>query len=402
MPHLTNYDQFAGRHWETGSVRNALAYQGIKAPHTNSSYTEALLMGVSGGIVFGYFFFHYEGYDPHVSLLVRNTFDPWETMLSRLGIAQEVRQTSSADKGRQNLLEALENGEAPIVWADTYSLPYNFLPEEDGMWAMMPILVYGYEEDANRVHIADRSRQPLTITMEALASARARVKKEKFRVITLSAPQPEKLATAVQKGIWDTIKLFTEKPPKGSKNNFGFAAYERWADLLTSPSKKQSWANFFPAGGGWYNGLVTAFQMGLLFGQGDSYQGERDVYAAFLEEAAAILDKPALSEAGNQFRQSGTAWRELGHVLLPDDMPLLARTRQLMIKRHELFLNNPANTAALHEVVAEQETLRQQAREDFPFSEGEVRQHQERIAEQVLRIRAIEGNAIAALQAAMQ
>ncbi|MCA9912908.1 MAG: hypothetical protein KC496_06150, partial [Anaerolineae bacterium] len=74
MPQLPNYSEFAGRHWETGSVRNALAYQGFTAPHTNQPYSEALLMGVSGGAVFGYFFFHYEGYDPHVALLTRNTF----------------------------------------------------------------------------------------------------------------------------------------------------------------------------------------------------------------------------------------------------------------------------------------------------------------------------------------
>ena len=34
MPTLTDYDQFAGTHWETGTVRNFLAYRGARAPHT--------------------------------------------------------------------------------------------------------------------------------------------------------------------------------------------------------------------------------------------------------------------------------------------------------------------------------------------------------------------------------
>ena len=52
--------QFTGRHWETGSIHNALAVQGIKAPHTGQPYSEALLLGVSGGIAFGYFTFEYK------------------------------------------------------------------------------------------------------------------------------------------------------------------------------------------------------------------------------------------------------------------------------------------------------------------------------------------------------
>jgi len=402
MPQLENYSEFAGRHWETGSVRNALTYQGITAPHTDQPYTEALLMGVSGGAAFGYFFFHYEGYDPHVALLTRNTFDPWETMLSRLGVVQEIKHTSSADKGKKNVLDALESGEAPIVWADMYSLPYNFLPHDDGMWGMMPLVVYGYDEAAGIVHIADRSECALTVDTEQFAAARARVKKDKFRVITLSAPQPEKLATAVQKGIWDTIKLYTEKPPKGAKNNFGFAAYERWAELLTKPKKKNSWAKFFPAGSHWYNGLFTAFEMGFLYGQGDRYQAERDVYANFLEEAAIILEKSELREVADKFRASGEAWNELSQILLPDDMPLLGKTRELLVKRHELFLHDPGNTEAAQKIIAEQKALRQQATDDFPFSDEEVTQHQERIAEQVMKIHDVEQEAITALQAAMQ
>ena len=55
MIKLNAYNHFAGRHWETGSVRNFYAYRGVNAPHTGQPYSEALLMGVSGGIVMGYF-----------------------------------------------------------------------------------------------------------------------------------------------------------------------------------------------------------------------------------------------------------------------------------------------------------------------------------------------------------
>jgi hypothetical protein len=51
-----------GRHWETGSVCNYFAYRGVKAPHTGQPYSEALLLGVSGGSSWG-IFFAYKGYD---------------------------------------------------------------------------------------------------------------------------------------------------------------------------------------------------------------------------------------------------------------------------------------------------------------------------------------------------
>jgi hypothetical protein len=59
-----------------------------------------------------------------------------------------------------------------------FSLPYNVLPNDAGMWQMFPLVVYGYEADA--VWLADRARVPLLITPAELAAARARVKKIKF------------------------------------------------------------------------------------------------------------------------------------------------------------------------------------------------------------------------------
>ncbi|HJS30080.1 MAG TPA: BtrH N-terminal domain-containing protein, partial [Anaerolineales bacterium] len=124
MTLLKDYKEFSGLHWETGTVRNFFAYRGYTAPHSDRPYTEAMLMGISGGAVMGYFSFAYEGYDPHVSLLTRNTFDPWDTMLQRLGVAQTVLQTNSSEKGLFNLIDTLESGIPAIVWADLFTLPY--------------------------------------------------------------------------------------------------------------------------------------------------------------------------------------------------------------------------------------------------------------------------------------
>ena len=202
MKHKIGFDKFEGRHWETGSIHNALALQGVVAPHTGRPFSEALLLGVSGGITFGYFTFEYTGYLPHLALLTRNTFDPFTTILERLGIPQDVRQTNKAKIAEKNLKESLESEFYPLVWADQFSLPYNDLGTNPAMWAMFPVLAIA--QNGEQVMVVDRSNQPLQLSMAELTQARGRVKEDRYRLITLDAPRPDKLAAAVSNGIWDS------------------------------------------------------------------------------------------------------------------------------------------------------------------------------------------------------
>jgi hypothetical protein len=310
---------FTGRHWETGSIHNALSLQGIKAPHTGEPYSEALLLGVSGGIAIGYFTFEYKGYLPHVSLLTRNTFDPFTTMLERLGIAQDVQRTNKDDIAEKNLQNLLDTGLYPLAWTDYFSMPYNDLVSDHAMWGMMPILVVA--SDGRTVTIADRSSQLLDVSMENLTQARGRVKDDKYRLMTFDAHQPTKLAAADPKGICQTIKLFTEKPPRGTRDNFGFAAYEKLAKMLVNTRNKQSWERYFAPGIRMYHALAGspvqpgAYDWVNIWGSADG--AERRLYADFLEEAVVILKKSALKEAAQKFRESHALWLEFANALLP-------------------------------------------------------------------------------------
>jgi hypothetical protein len=400
MVELKGYKHFSGRHWETGSVHNYYAYRGVKAPHTGEPYSEALLLGVSGGIVMGYFSFAYEGYDPHVAILTRNTFDPLDTLLERLGVEQEVLQTGKPERGLANLVDTLESGLPAITWVDIFSLPYFELPNEDDMYLMYPLVVYGYDESAGEVLIADRSRAPLKVTPAQLAAARARVKKDKFRVMTLGEPDPHKLGPAVSKGIWDTIKLFTEAPPRGSRHNFGFAAYERWADLLVKPKIKNSWAEVFPPGRAMIAGLTSAFYGTIQNGEGDG--AERSTYADFLDEAAPILDKPGLRDAAERFRESAEAWKALGCALLPDELQPLGKIRERMLRRRQLFLDQGGAAAdEISRINQEIRELKAEAAGSLFQSEDELSPFMENLRGQILAVRDIEVQAVQALQGAM-
>jgi hypothetical protein len=396
--------QLNGRHWETGSIHNALALQGIKAPHTGKPYSEALLLGVSGGIAFGYFTFEYKGYLPHVALLTRNTFNPFPAMLERLGIAQDVQQTNKAETAEKNLQNTLESGLYPILWADQFSLPYNCLPANEPMWGMMPILAL--ETDGKSVTVADRSSQPLHLSMAESTKARGRVKEDKYRLITLDAPQTAKLASAVHKGICQTISLFTEEPPRGGRQNFGFAAYDKLTELLVNKRNKQSWERFFAPGIRMYHALAGspvqpgAYHWINTWGSADG--ADRGLYADFLLEAAEILKRPALKEAAQKFRESHKLWLAFGDALLPDDVPLLGESKKLIQKKHDLFIEKGESVLPeIKQINTKLNDLLGQSKNDFPLSNTQAAELRANLRELLLQIQTAEQQAVDLLQRAI-
>jgi hypothetical protein len=234
-----------------------------------------------------------------------------------------------------------------------------------------------------------------------LDKARARIKKDKFRLITLSAPNEAKLQSAVTMGIWDCIKLFTENPPKGSKNNFGFAGYEHWQNMLTKSGHKASWVKILPAGRQLFTGLMSAFEFSQLFGKDESRSAERLMMADFLDEASVILNKPALKAIRPQLEKAGAAWCKLGEAMLPDDVPLMKEARDLMVKKHSLFLNKGAESLAERKAIESRLAELKAASVDFPMNDAQVEAFKGAIAAQVKTVSAIEQEVIRMMKDAM-
>lgn len=401
MPILQNYQQFQGAHWETGTVRNALEYMGVKALHTGRPYSEAMLLGISGGAVMGYFTFAYQGYDPQCRILTRNTFDPWDRLLSRMGIVQHVLRTTNSKKAVENLVNVLDEGRPAIVWADMFSLPYNVLPYDQGMWAMMPILVYGYDSTESSVWISDRSRVPLRISTSDLANARSRVKKDKYQIVVLDPPDPQKISMAVKQGLRDCIQLYVEVPPKGSRNNFGLQAYRWWIELLTRPKARMSWEKEFPPGVKMYAGLTSAYADINTFGK--EGHAERDIYAQFLDEAATILEIPDLHDAAGLFRKSAEAWDDLSLALLPEDIEQFGKTRRLFQRRHAVFMESGmAGLEEMESIDDELKAIRKDLAINFPLDAKSAEKFREQLAEKVSAIHDLEEKAVMVMVDAMK
>jgi hypothetical protein len=204
-------------------------------------------------------------------------------MLNRLGAVRNVRQTTDPKKAEKNLLDALDAGQPALVWANRMSMAYSPYDGSLGpdMYEMIPVVVYGV--DKSFVHLADQSRAALRVPVKDFTIARGRVKKEKFRMMTITVPafdtvraantggtpvRDGKLAQNVDAAIRASVRSFFTSPVKGYASNFGFAAYQRWADVLFNDKDKQSWNKIFPAGRNMFAGLTSAFERIELFGTG--------------------------------------------------------------------------------------------------------------------------------------
>ncbi len=401
MTTLPNYKHFDGIHYETGSVHNALAYQGVKMPHSKAAPSEALLLGLSGGITFGYFSFAYKGFDPHVALLTRNTFNPFETMLNRLGAVRNVRQTTDPKKAEKNLLDALESGQPALVWANRLEMKYSTYDGSLGpdMYEMIPVVVYGV--DKGSVYLADQSRAALNVSIKDFTKARARVKKEKFRMMTITVPAFDKLAQNVDAAIRASIKSFFTSPVKGYASNFGFAAYQRWADVLFNDKDKQSWNKIFPAGRNMFAGLTSAFERIELFGTGG--HASRPMFADFLEEASAILGRPALRDASKNLRAVAPAWEELCLALLPDSIAPFKEARQLLLQKRDAFHEKGAGASAeIKKIHTGLEKIRTSMEKKFPLTGEKEIAFKENLRDHILKVYDLEHKAVTALDQAIK
>ena len=401
MVKLDGYEAFGGDHWELGALRNVLDYQGVRMPHTGQAPSEALLLGICGGIVSGYFIFQYQGYPPMFNFLTVNSFDPLQNVIDRLGIETKQLRSGSADKARQNLIQALLAGKAPLVWADASSLGYGDWEWSEDNWFVVPLLVIAYDEDSEVAQCVDRAELPLEIPTATLDTARARIKKERQRLMTVEGLAAERLPEATRTAINQCIEFAVgEAPRKPMRGKFGLAAFTRWADALADERSKNGWKKQFANGSDRFSLLTWFYHYTHYMGTGG--YGARGRYADFLDEAAAILSQPDLQDAATAFRVAQQGWATLFDALFSEEFPSLHQARQWIDERERLF--RQGGVASLPErkaINAQLEQLRVAAEEALAFSEAEERAWREMMREQVLSLADQEAVAFETLQAVL-
>src|SRR5262249_22872627 len=155
---IAGYKHQASKHSETGHLRNILAHHGVVAPHTGEPFTEAMLLGLGGGLDGAYFLCGGCGDGKflvlggrRVGVSTRAEF--LETVARRLGATARVQETGGARAAVGNLTAALAAGQPTVVWVALGLVPYHLVAEGTGKGLMYTLLVHGLDEDADVAHV---------------------------------------------------------------------------------------------------------------------------------------------------------------------------------------------------------------------------------------------------------
>lgn len=349
---VTAKKHVAGRQPESATLRNVLIQRDAC---TSDLCTEEILFGLGGGIGCAYWLFDMHGGHPvyiGYRIHAKEGDTPYFTlqMTEGWGATADVRHSSSPSAATKSLVKILNDGFTPIVWVEVTKLPYMFLSGHAN--AYHQVVVYGMEGDD--VLVGDLGDSVIRMSMEELTEARNSNYAPKFRTVVISE------ATAkpqLRETLSDRIRVTCSQMLEGlGIANFGLAALNKWAQMLTNTKNKKGWPNCFPGGPPLHGAMSTVFGQIELRGYGGS--AFRGLYADFLDQAAGVLKKSALKKVAEQFRESEASWRAISDAALPDSIPLLKETREALTRR-SVLIRKPRTTAIDKELESLRDRLKQ-------------------------------------------
>lgn len=398
---LQNFQQFSGVHPETAALRNALAYAGITTPHTGQPYTEAMILGIGGGLGAGYILWEFKEHNARV--LVLGFRKEWQypvrymqRICERLNVLAEVLESGGKGAADKNLRETLAAGQPAITWVDKAHLPYFQLPDSMKGHTGEVVLVYGLEGDT--VLLADLADVPLTVPMADFVDGRNRIVSYKNRVMRLS---PDLKATVdlpsvIRAGILDCVEHLSEP-----SDSFSLPTLRKWGRLIVDSKNAKGWRKVFADRLGLYSALRSIYENVVQSGTGgDALRG---LYADFLTEAAPVTGIPALNDVAATYRTLAAQWIDLAHAALPDSVPALAETRHLLDQRHNLLMRHGnAAEADMQPLTDQLQAMSSQYNRSFPLADAEIDALFETLSAKLLALYDAEVAAIEKLRAAMQ
>ena len=345
---VKNYKQFGGTNPYTASICNVAAQIGLSAPHTDKPFSEAMMLGIGGGIGAGYMMIDYKVISAMVMIGTRHLWhsDNVEFMrriCNRIGLNPVVKETSGKKAAKSNLRRPIEEGRPALAWLDLASISYSSLPEEYRRSFYHLVVVVGLDDDEGMAYLDDRAPAPMSVSQSELTEARAAIRNYKNRIMVAEhSDGPADLRSAVEDGIRDCYKGLLNPRIK----TFGLESLTQWAKLVANPKDKRGWPKTFEDPTELYTALTWVHHWIETGGTGGG--ALRGMYADFLDEAAIVLDEPGLGGVSERYRDSSRLWSALADAALPDSIPLFRETRELSLRKRDLFQSQGA--AGLQEI----------------------------------------------------
>jgi len=389
-----------GIHPESASLKGLFDAAGLVAPHTRKPFTEAMLFGIGGGIGLSYYVFRWkEGLSTFFVSgrhLLQDNLAFLRNACRRLGIGVKVRETAGARAAERNLRAELDAGHATIAWVDLATLPYSGLPESLQRQTYHVVVVYGLDDEKGEARIGDLPVGPIVVSQRQLANARAAIRSQKNRLLSLDPRRPAKqLAAAIRLG----IRACCEGLLKGRSWNTRLEAIRRWGDLVADGKSNEGWPTIFPRGSPLFLAHARAYVFIELYGTGRGLL--RGLYSDFLEQAGGVLRDPRLGELSKTYLTLARQWSELARSFLPDDVRPFATTRRLLDQFEATWREHPGSPE-LSRIVDQLRGVRDRIQDEFPLGEEEVDTLRSDLRRQLYAIHEGEARALTSLQTVVQ
>ena len=390
----------AGLHPETAALTSVLAERGVRSPATGEPLSEAMVLGIGGGLGAGYILWQSRARrDAILTIGFRNRWQypaipGWcGTVLERLGVEADFHETSGAGTARAALDGTLEGGRSAIALVDVQALGTWGLPEALSGYAGYPVVIVGRTDDGSYL-VDDRGREPLVMDGATMARARVRIGSYKHRLLVpRPAPGPldaDRFRAAIRDGLTDGVTHL-----RSTSDSFSLPAWRKWSRMMTDPRHPKGWPTVFAGGDGLLGALLSLVESvdGTIGAFGGHLRGR---YGTFLDEAAAVLDLPGLEDAAERWRDAADRWEDLGDAAIPPDLEGAAAARDTAETLHQAVMAGEPGRATAREAAARLLELRDAHATSAEFARARM---PELFAELGARLAAIHGAETAALAA---
>lgn len=290
---VIDFNHYQHAHCESGVTTNLLRHEGL-------NISEPLSFGIGAGLFFAHIPF------VKVSGTPGSSFRSWPGSIFKkvnksLGIEVVTQKFSSPEKAMQELDRVLQSGKPAGMLSSVYYLPY--LPEAFRFhFNAHNLIAYGKEDGV--YHISDPVMEhTTTILPEDLAKARfakGTPEPKGFMYYIKNVPAKVDFAKAIEKGIKNNCYMMLSPPLPW----FGINAIFLLSRKIRKYPKKLS-----PRKAQLYLGNIIRMQEEI----GTGGAGFRFLYAAFLQEAATMLNKQELQEFAEELTEIGDGWRKFAY-----------------------------------------------------------------------------------------
>jgi hypothetical protein len=365
---LNTYTSFGGLHPETASLTNVLAAQQITAPHTGKPFSEAMLLGISGGLGAGYILWEFQ--EHLIKVLVLGFQINWqypikyyENVCKRLGLKFSISDTGNKKLAAQTLQTALSQSRPVVAWVDRASMPYLQLPAAMKGHIGHMVAVCGME--GSDFLIDDRAMQPFTVPADLFEEARSQIGSYKNRLLIVEGTAAKiDFEAAIREGIANCVMHLSS-----DSESFSLPTIRKWAKMMTDQKNKKGWPTVFRDRRGLYSTLSSLFEIIELQG---AQGGLRGMYANFLTEAADVINIPALKQVADQYFALSAQWHTLAEEALPDTVPQFKQAKQVLHQQHEILMKGGEAWRDTQPITDELRAIRSACNLNLPMTDQEI------------------------------